>query len=132
MGNKEIVSTSKITKSLIIQKILWEIPFSLLHSLAIGIIGVMTLPAILEFLLLVLLQIAIAYITWKFSISASFAKETVASKEDISTIMRNLIIFTIIECIVFAIAYKLEAIIVIIVYFAILPLVKKEITKQID
>ena len=45
--------------------------------------------------------------------------------------MRNLIIFTIIECIVFAIAYKFEAIIVIIVYFAILPLVKKEITKQI-
>lgn len=91
----------------------------------------MTLPAILEFLLLVLLQIAIAYITWKFSISASFAKEAVASEEDVSKIMKNLIIFTIIECILFAMAYKLEAIIVIIVCFAILPLVKKEITKQI-
>lgn len=131
MENRTIVSTKQMTKQLIIQKILWEIPFSLLHNFLIELIGKLYFP-LLEIVLLILLQIAIAFLTWKFSISASFAKETLASTDDVSILMKNLIIFTFIECLLFALLYQFRSLLVIIIYFAILFVVKKEIMKKIN
>lgn len=130
MENKEIVSIKKITTEIVIQKILWEIPFGILHSALTYPIQEYIPSIIFQITLLLALQFIIAFLTWKFSISASFAKYTIP-QNDLSKLMKNVIIFAILECLLFALVYKFASVFVIIVNLTILPIVKKEISKQI-
>lgn len=102
MENKEIVTSGKMTQSLIGNWLLWGIVFGILYSFIYNIIASSTESMLVVALIAIVLQGITAIIVWKCSTSSSFKKKTI-SYDDIPTIMKNLVIFTIVICVITAI-----------------------------
>lgn len=99
MENKEIITSGKMTQKLIgnwlLYMIFFEIVYKIIYSLIISSIE----DIIISILVAMILHGIFVILVWKCSTSSSFKKKTI-SYEDISIVMKNLIIFTIIVCII--------------------------------
>lgn len=99
MENKEIVTTKKITQSLIGNWLLWGIVFGIVYSFVYSFIAHFMESMVLQAIIAIVLQGILAFIMWKLSTKSAFKKNTI-TYNDVSTVMRNLIIFTVIICVV--------------------------------
>lgn len=93
--NKKIVTSGKMTSSLIISWIVDGLLLGFLYSFIIVSIGQTIKSTVVLSLISVILQGIIAILVWKIATSSAFKKKTI-SFQDVSKVMKNLIIFTII------------------------------------
>lgn len=98
MGNKELVTSEKITQLLIGNWLLWSLVFGILYNFIFKLITSKMQSMILVAIVAIVLQVIIALILWKLSTSSSFKKRTI-SYDDVPKVMKNLIIFTILICV---------------------------------
>ncbi len=102
MENKEVITVKKITQRLIGYWVLWTIVlgifYSIIYSLTTRNIDSMILLAIIT----IVLQAITIYCVWMLSTTFAFKTSTIA-RNDVSSVMRKLVIFTIIICVVNAI-----------------------------
>ena len=103
MENKKLVSSGNATVSLIINYLLWGIPIGIISGFIINILRASTGKNMSS---IVLFAIALIIITglsinlmWTFSTSSTFKKKTIYSS-DAKKVMRNLLIFVIVCCII--------------------------------
>ncbi len=99
---RKVVTTGKITGELIGGFILYGFLFGLLYSLIFAILSEYSKSILLNSVLSIILQGITAYIVWKFSTKSAFKKMTIHTNE-VSKVMKNLIIFTVVLCILTAI-----------------------------
>lgn len=99
MENKKIVSAGEMSKYLIGYWLLWGLLFGFIYSIVFNLITSSIESLVLKAIIAVISQGVVAIIIWKFSTSSSFKKRTI-SNNDIPTVMKNLIIFTIIFCVI--------------------------------
>ena len=95
MNNKEIVSSGKMTETLIGNYLLFGIPFGILSSIIQNFIVNFITSIWLLIILSVALQGIILIVLWRICVWNAFKKNTIAY-EDVSKVMKNLVIFTII------------------------------------
>lgn len=94
---RKFVTTGKMTGELIGGYIIYGFLFGLLYSIIITITSEYIESSILKLILSIVLQGITVYIVWKFSIKSAFKKMTIHTHE-VSKVMKNLIIFTIVIC----------------------------------
>ena len=109
MGNRELTSSGKITTSLIVNWIAWSFVYgfiwaflgtlaiNLLTNILSGVLGSIIETWLIQSIVSLLLQAVLVILIWKSSVKSSFKKKTIQQVE-VSKVMRNLIIFTIIIC----------------------------------
>ena len=97
MENKEVVDASKMSKSLIGNWLSWGIIFGLLYSFIFPFLTNSMDSLFLKALIAMVLQGFIAIILWKISTQSSFKKMTISS-DDVPVVMKKLLVFTIIIC----------------------------------
>lgn len=98
MEDKELVTSWKITQSLIGNWLSWGIVFGVLYSIIFSLITSKMESMVLVAIIAIIFQGIIAFIMWKLSTSSSFKKKTIVY-DDVPKVMKNLIIFTIVICI---------------------------------
>ena len=98
MENKQIVTSGKITQSLIVNWLLWGILFGIIYSFVYGLLSYAISSLVLRAILAIILQGIMAIGLWKLSTSSSFREKTI-SYNDVSKVIKNLVIFTIIICV---------------------------------
>lgn len=98
MENKQMISAGKMSQYLIGNWLLWGLLFGYIYSFAFSLITNSIESLVLKAIIAVIAQGVIAIIVWKLSTSSSFKKRTI-SYNDVRTVMKNLIIFTIVICI---------------------------------
>ncbi len=99
MENKEFATTKKITQELIGGWLLWGIVFGLIYSPLYAFITHSMESLVLKAIISIVMQGIITFIIWKFSTKSTFKKRTI-SYNDVPTVMRNLMIFTVIVCVI--------------------------------
>lgn len=101
MENKEIATVRKITGELIGGFFLYGILFGILYNIVYSFI-VLALPSasklLIAFIAIILQGLAV-FCIWRCSISTTFKKRAI-DRNDVSTVIRNLLIFTVIVCII--------------------------------
>ena len=98
MENKELVTSGKITQLLIGHWLLWGIVFGFLYSIIFRLITSNMESIVIVAIIAIIFQGIIAFIVWKLSTLSSFNKKTIVY-DDVSKVMKNLTIFTIVICI---------------------------------
>lgn len=117
MENKQIATVRKITGELIGGFILYGIVFGILYDILYNsIANKISENYILLAIIAIILQGIIGFCIWRCSIATTFRNRLI-EKNNVKTVMKNLIIFTVIICILTAI------------YLGIVPLQKKAILK---
>lgn len=96
--DKEVVTSGKMTQTLIGNWLLWGIVFGLLYNIIFSLITSKMESMVLIAIIAIIFQGIIAVIVWKLSTSSSFKKKTIVY-DDVLKVMKNLIIFTIVICI---------------------------------
>lgn len=103
MENKEIANIRTITGELIGGFILYGIPFAVLYSIIFGLIS-KVIPSeslIITAIVAIILQGFSAFFVWKCSIATTFRKRSI-DRNDVPSVMKNLLIFTVILCFISA------------------------------
>lgn len=107
MGNKEIYSSGKITASIIINWIAWSLIYGLIYGLVgglainiiyklvVSILGKSVEGWIIQSILLLIAEGFLVFIIWKSSIKSTF-KNKLIRQSDVSKVMKNLFILTIV------------------------------------
>ncbi|HCC04101.1 MAG TPA: hypothetical protein DEP51_04520 [Clostridiales bacterium] len=108
MENKKIVSSGKMSQLLIGYWLLWGLLCGFIYSIMFSLITDSMESLVLKAIIAVIAQGITAIILWKLSTSTSFKKRTILNN-DVPTVMRNLVIFTIVICIISAI-YNIVAV----------------------
>lgn len=101
MENKEIATVGKITGELIGGFFLYGILFAILYNIVYSFI-VLSLSSASKLLIAsiaIILQGLAVFCIWRCSISTTFKKRAI-DRNDVSTVIRNLLIFTVIVCII--------------------------------
>lgn len=98
MESKEIISARKMSQHLMGNWLLWGLLFGFIYSFVFTLITNSMESPVLKAIIAVIVQGIIAIIVWKLSTSSSFKKRTI-SYNDVQIVMKNLIIFTIVICI---------------------------------
>lgn len=91
------VTTGKITGELIGGFILYGFLFGILYTTIITILTETNKSVLVSYIVSLALQAVVVYLVWKLSIKSAFKKMTIHSNE-VSKVMKNLIIFTVILC----------------------------------
>ena len=99
MENKEFATPKKITQELIGGWLLWGILFGIIYSFTYTLITHSMESLVLKALIAIVMQGITTFIIWKFSTKSTFKKRTI-SYNGVPTVMRNLIIFTIVICVI--------------------------------
>lgn len=101
MENKEISSVRKITGELIVGCIFYGIIFGIVYSIIYSIISDIMLEKslILTALIAIILQGITMFVICRCSIASTFKKRLI-ERSNVKTVMRNLMIFTVIICII--------------------------------
>ena len=95
MENKEITTTKKITTDLIAGWLFYLIPFGLLYSFFYKLMDSKIDQLAIKCLIGIIVQGVIILVAWKLSTRSAFKKRTI-TLDNVSKVMRNLTIFTII------------------------------------
>ena len=98
MENKEMVSAGKISQYLIEIYIALGLLSGFIYTFVFSIINLYVEEIILKAVIAVLIQGIISIIVWKFSISSAFKNRTIIYN-DVPTVMKNLIIFILVICV---------------------------------
>lgn len=103
MENKETATVRTITGELIGGFILYGIVFSILYSFIYASISKMVSSdsLILIAVIAIILQGIAAFCVWRCSIATTFRKRSI-DRNDVPTVMKNLLIFTVIFCFISA------------------------------
>ena len=104
MENKEVATVRTITGELIGGFILYGIPFAILYSIIYALIS-KVIPSeslVMTVIIAIILQGLGAFLVWKCSIATTFRKRSI-DRNDVPTVMKNLMIFTVIFCFISAI-----------------------------
>lgn len=99
MENKEIATTKKITQELIGGWILWGILFGIIYYIVYNLLAIFMKSLILKAIISIVMQGIVTFLIWKFSTKSTFKKRTM-SHENVPAVMKNLIIFTVVICII--------------------------------
>jgi len=99
MENKEVATAKKITQELIGGWFLYGILFGIVYSIINALIITSIESLFLKTIIVIIIQGIISVLIWKCSTQSTFKKRTM-SYNDVPTVMRNLIIFTIVICII--------------------------------
>lgn len=101
MENKEVATIRTITGELIGGYIIYGIIFEILNSIIIALISniIPSDSLAITAIIAIFLQALSISLVWKFSIATTFRKRAI-DKNDVSAVMKNLIIFVIIICII--------------------------------
>lgn len=99
MENKELVSSGKITQSLIGYWLLWSIAFGVIYGVIFGVLSSVIKSTVVLAIICIILQGITVFLIWKYSTHSSFKNKTI-SYNDVPKVMKNLIIFTVIICLV--------------------------------
>lgn len=103
MENKQIATVRKITGELIGGFILYGIVFGILYDILYNsIANKISENYILLAIIAIILQGIIGFLIWRCSIATTFRNRLI-EKNNVKTVMKNLIIFTVIICILTAI-----------------------------
>ena len=105
MENKKVITSGDMTKDLIGNWLLWGILYGFIYSVVFSSISTYIESIVLKAVVAVIIQGVIAIMLWKSSTSSAFKKRTI-SYNDVPKVMKNLVIFTIIICIINA-AYNI-------------------------
>ena len=101
MKNKELVSSGKMTSYLIGDWLILGIVFSIVYNFIYELITNSMESLILETLVAIILQGITVFLLWKSCLNFFFKKRTI-SNDDVPVVMKNLIIFTVIICLLSA------------------------------
>ena len=103
MENKEVATVRTITGELIGGFILYGILFTILYSSIYNLIlkRILSESLVITAIIAIILQGLCAFLTWKCSISTTFRKRAI-DRNDVPTVMKNLMIFTVILCFISA------------------------------
>jgi len=96
--NKELISSGKMSQYLMGNWLLWGLLFGLIYSFVFSLLTNSMESLVLKAIIAIVFQGIIAFILWKLSTASAFKKRTI-TYNDVPTVMRNLIIFTIAICI---------------------------------
>ena len=99
MENKEIATSGKITSELIGGWILYSILFGIIYYLISSFINSLIPSLVLKAIVVIVLEGIFMFLIWKSSTASTFKKRTM-NYSDVPTVMRNLLIFTIIICVI--------------------------------
>ena len=102
MENKEVVTSGKMTQLLIGYWLLWGIVVGILYNVIFSLITAKIESMVLVAILAIIFQGIIVFVVWKLSTSSSFKKKTI-EYNDVPNVMKNLVIFTVIICVITAI-----------------------------
>jgi len=102
MGEKQLVTAGAITRELILGYILFGILFGFAYGFVYSILSAIFPGMIMKLILAIVLQGLTAFGIWRCSINTAFKKKTI-KRYDVSTVIKNMSIFTIIICLVSAI-----------------------------
>lgn len=104
MENKQVATVRTITGELIGGFILYGIAFSILYSVIYSVISnrVSSYSLILNAIIAIVLQGITVFCIWRCSIATTFRKRLIYTN-DVPNVMRNLMIFTVILCLISAI-----------------------------
>ena len=97
MENKEVISAGKMSGQLMGNWLLWGMLFGFIYSLVYYFIANFVESLVLNAIIAIVLQGITAFITWKESTFSSFRKKTISSN-DVSSVMKRLVVFTIVIC----------------------------------
>ncbi len=96
---KELATTKKITQGLIGNWLLWEIVFGIIYFVIYSLIAHSMESMIIQAVIAIVMQGIIVFLIWKISTKSVF-KNKIISSDDVPTVMKNLIIFTIVICVI--------------------------------
>ena len=96
---KELATTKKITQDLIGNWLLWGILFGIIYSMIYSLITRSMESTIIKALIAIVMQGITAFVIWKVSTKSVFKNKSI-SYDDVPTVMKNLIIFTIVICVI--------------------------------
>ena len=96
---KELATTKKITQGLIGNWLLWGIVFGIIYSIIYSLITRSMESMIIQAVIAIVMQGIIAFLIWKISTKTVFKNKSI-SYDDVPTVMKNLIIFTIVICVI--------------------------------
>ena len=99
MENKEIVSSRKMSQLLTGYWLSWGILGGIIYSFLYSLITESIESIALKAIIAIVGQGIVVFFLWKLSTSSAFKNRTI-SKDDVPTVMRNLIIFTIVICVI--------------------------------
>lgn len=103
MEDKEVATVRTITGELIGGFLLYGIVFSILYSIVYAAISnrISSDSLILTAIIAIILQAITVFCIWRCSIATTFRKKAI-DRNDVKTVMKNLIIFTVIICLITA------------------------------
>lgn len=109
MENKEVATVRKITGELIGGFLLYGIAFGILYNIVYAAISnrISSDSLILTAIIAIILQGIAVFCVWRCSIATTFRKRVI-NRNDVKTVMRNLIIFTVIICFITTLMNFLE------------------------
>lgn len=99
MGNKEEVSSREISRGLILYFILFNFLFGFIYSFGFSLLSEHINSMMIMGIISVIAQGIITFTCWKISVSTVFKNKTMPRREVANT-MRNIVIFTVIVCII--------------------------------
>lgn len=99
MDNKEKVSSDRMSQLLMGYWLLWEVIFTYIYSIVFSLLLDSTEFFIIKVIFAVIIQAIMAILLWKVSTHSVFKKKTI-DYNDVSIVMKNLIKFIIIFCVV--------------------------------
>ena len=102
MENKEVVTVQKITQRLIGYWFLWTIVLGIFYSIVFSLITKNIDSMISLAIITIVLQGITIFCIWMLSTTFAFKTDTIA-RNDVPTVMKNMLIFTIIICVINAI-----------------------------
>jgi len=103
----EIIKSKKATQELIGGALLWGFIFGLLFGAISSFIGGLIESLIISAVIAVILNAVYVFFVWKFSAKSTF-KTRRLERDDLSKVIKNLVIFTIIICILSSIYSVVE------------------------
>ncbi len=102
MENRKLVTSNQITKDIIGNFLLWELIIQFCYTIIYSLIIKNINSSIVIVCISIFLQIIVAIIVWKITLTKSFKTKIILNK-NIPAIMKNLVIFTIVVALVVAI-----------------------------
>ena len=98
MVKKDLITSGRMTQLLIGNWLLWSIVFFSLYKIILNITEINVESIVLIIIMPIVVHGIIIFLAWKLSTTFSFKKKTIAY-DDVTKVMKNLIIFSIVICI---------------------------------
>lgn len=106
--DKSVISVGKMTTRLIVDWLLWGLLLGIIYTFVFSLLTKAIHSLIIQAILAIILQGITSLIVWKLATSSAFGNNKTIRPSDISKVMKNLIIFTVIICVLNSVFNVLE------------------------